>query len=98
MLVRIVKLTFKKENIASFERIFEETNKQIRNFEGCEFLELYQDLNKPELFFTYSYWKNEACLEKYRESDFFKTVWKRTKVLFDAKPEVWSVAKISSLP
>ncbi len=35
MLIRIVKLTLKKENIASFEQIFEETKDFIRNFEGC---------------------------------------------------------------
>ena len=44
MIVRIVKLTFKKENIASFEQIFDETKDNIRNFKGCEFLELYQDI------------------------------------------------------
>ena len=97
MLVRIVKLTFKKENMASFELIFEETKQQIRNFEGCEFLELYQDRTNSEIFFTYSYWKNEASLENYRNSEFFKTVWKRTKILFDAKPEAWSVNKVISL-
>lgn len=97
MLVRIVKLTFKKENVASFELIFEETKQDIRNFEGCEFLELYQDQTNSEIFFTYSYWKNEASLENYRNSEFFKTVWKRTKILFDAKPEAWSVNKVISL-
>ncbi len=40
MLVRIVKLTFKKENIASFETIFEKNKKKIRQVEGCTFLEL----------------------------------------------------------
>ena len=71
MLVRIVKLTFKKENISSFEQIFEATKQDIRNFEGCTFLELYRDNENPKIFFTYSYWENENALENYRNSDFF---------------------------
>jgi len=97
MIVRIVKLTFKKENIASFERIFEETNQHIRAFEGCQFLELYQDTDKPEIFFTYSHWLDPDALENYRKSDFFNTVWNRTKPLFNARPEAWSVNKVKTL-
>lgn len=96
MLVRIVKLTFKVENISSFEQIFEETNRFIRNFDGCEFLEAYQEKDNPKVFFTYSHWKDETALNNYRNSDFFKSVWSRTKVLFDAKPEAWSVRKVVS--
>jgi len=97
MIVRIVKLQFKKENIASFERIFEETKDAIRSFEGCSLLELYQDAGEPSIFFTYSQWKTEKHLEAYRKSDFFKGVWGRTKVLFADKPEAWSVQKVHSL-
>ncbi|MFD2587089.1 putative quinol monooxygenase [Croceitalea marina] len=97
MLVRIVKLTFKKENISSFEQVFEETKKQIRSFEGCNFLELYQEAEKPNVFFTYSYWENAEALENYRNSEFFKAVWAKTKILFDAKPEAWSVNKKATL-
>ncbi|MEL6918230.1 MAG: antibiotic biosynthesis monooxygenase family protein [Bacteroidota bacterium] len=97
MLVRIVKLTFKKENIASFEQIFEETKQTIRNFEGCSFLELYQDMNDPKIFFTYSYWNSAKDLEKYRHSDFFRQVWGKTKPLFEKKPEAWSINKKETL-
>ena len=97
MLVRIVKLTFKKENISSFEKLFADTKQKIRNFEGCNFLELYQEEEKPNVFFTYSYWDSAESLEKYRNSDFFKLVWSKTKILFDAKPEAWSVNKKATL-
>ncbi|MFT7189145.1 MAG: quinol monooxygenase YgiN, partial [Sediminicola sp.] len=56
MFVRIVKLTFKKENIASFEQIFEGSKNRIRKAEGCTFLELLQDKENPHIFFTYSLW------------------------------------------
>jgi heme-degrading monooxygenase HmoA len=69
----------------------------IRNFEGCEFLELYRDKHNTNVFFTYSFWNTEEDLEHYRHSDLFKNVWAQTKPLFNAKPEVWSVDKIVSL-
>ncbi len=97
MIVRIVKLNFKNENILSFERIFEETKEVIRGYEGCSLLELYQDVNDASIFFTYSHWESEDHLEAYRNSDFFKEVWGRTKLLFDDKPQAWSVQKIHSL-
>ena len=91
MLIRIVKLTFKPENIASFERIFESSKSKILAFPGCTFLELYQDINHSNVFFTYSFWENESNLEAYRNSDFYKDVWQTTKTLFSDKPEAWSV-------
>ena len=97
MLIRIVKLTFKEENISSFEALFEETKVTIRNFEGCRFLELYQDKECPNVFFTYSKWEGEMYLEAYRNSEFFKSVWGRTKKLFQDKPEAWSVINKDSL-
>ena len=97
MFVRIVKLTIGEENISSFEKIFEETKHTIRNFTGCLFLELYQDRSDPRIYFTYSYWKTEDDLEAYRQSDFFKNVWGKTRELFASKPEAWSVNKKASL-
>lgn len=97
MLIRIVKLTFKGENISSFEQLFEETSDTIRNFEGCMLLELYQDKHNPNIFFTYSHWKDESYLEVYRSSTFFKSVWARTKLMFSNKPEAWSVSRKISL-
>lgn len=97
MLVRIVKMNFKKEEIESFQALFQKKKELIRNFDGCQFLELYQDQNSPELFFTYSYWENETALENYRHSDLFQNVWAETKKKFGGKPEAWSVDKIVSL-
>lgn len=93
MLVRIVKLTFKKENIASFEAIFENNKKKIRQAEGCTFLELLQSKEDNNIFFTYSYWHSATDLENYKNSEFFKSVWGKTKHLFDHKPEAWSLIK-----
>lgn len=95
MLIRIVKLTFKPENISSFERIFENSKNRIQGFEGCRSVELYQDLKDRSVFFTYSIWEKESDLEYYRNSDFFKSVWGKTKLLFSEKPEAWSVKQLT---
>ncbi len=93
MLVRIVKMSFKPENIASFEQVFQMNKHKIRTFKGCDFLELYQDQDQPHIFFTYSYWQHEDDLEKYRSSELFKEVWAKTKALFSETPEAWSLTK-----
>lgn len=97
MFVRIVKLSFAEENIVTFLANFETVKFKIRNFKGNQLLELYQDKTNPNVFFTYSYWDNESDLENYRNSDLFKGVWAKTKPLFNAKPEAWSVDKLASL-
>jgi quinol monooxygenase YgiN len=97
MLVRIVKMSFEPSKIEEFLTNFEAHKFSIRNFEGCNLLELYRDQNSTNIFFTYSYWNSEADLNKYRNSDLFKAVWGKTKPLFNAKPEAWSVDKIATL-
>ncbi|WP_299336259.1 putative quinol monooxygenase [uncultured Psychroserpens sp.] len=97
MFVRIVKMSFDPENIEEFLHNFDLSKAKIRAFEGCQFLELYRDKHNTNIFFTYSYWRSENDLENYRHSDLFKGVWAKTKPLFNAKPEAWSVDKLVSL-
>lgn len=98
MFVRIVKMSLHSKYIEDFQKMFDEKKTIIRNFKGCQLLELYQDKNNSEVFFTYSYWNAEKDLERYKQSDFFKTTWIQTKSYFNAKPEAWSVSKKISLP
>jgi len=95
--VRIVKMEFKEENIDLFISNFNNVKDKIRNTNGCLLLEMYRDKQHPTIFFTYSYWKTEADLENYRNSNLFKAVWEKTKPLFSAKPQAWSVDKIYEL-
>jgi heme-degrading monooxygenase HmoA len=97
MFIRIVKMRFHEDKIEAFLSNFEAVKQHIRNFEGNQFLELYQDKNDQRIFFTYSYWESEKDLENYRKSAFFNEVWDFTKKLFNDKPEAWSVDKISPL-
>lgn len=97
MFVRIVKLSFHQENIPLFLENFNSIKEKIRNAPGNRLLELYQDKDNPEIFFTYSYWETEEDLENYRKSALFDQVWSFTKKLFNDKPEAWSVDKLVTL-
>jgi quinol monooxygenase YgiN len=97
MFVRIVKMSFHLKHINDFLILFEEKKTLIRNSDGCNLLELYQDKTNPEIFFTYSYWENESNLENYKNSELFKSVWAQTKTFFNDKPQAWSVDKKVSL-
>ncbi|MCB0460592.1 MAG: antibiotic biosynthesis monooxygenase [Flavobacteriaceae bacterium] len=97
MFIRIVKMTFKEDKVAEFLANFNENKHNIRAVNGCNLLELYRDKQNVSTFFTYSYWDTEKDLENYRNSELFKSVWGKTKVLFDGKPEAWSVDKVESL-
>ncbi len=94
MLIRIVKLYFKQEHIEAFKKILESTADRIREFEGCTHMEGYQQNDNPQVFFTYSHWDNEQALNNYRNSEFFKSVWSKTKILFQEKPEAWSLHNV----
>ncbi|NVJ88577.1 MAG: antibiotic biosynthesis monooxygenase [Flavobacteriaceae bacterium] len=98
MFVRIVKMSFHTKHIPAFLKMFDEKKALIRANKGCELLELYQDKNNPEIFFTYSYWNSEDDLENYRNSALFKATWAQTKTYFNDKPLAWSVDKKVSLP
>jgi heme-degrading monooxygenase HmoA len=90
-------MSFHQENIPTFLENFDLMKEKIRNAPGNRLLELYQDKNNPEVFFTYSFWEEESDLENYRNSELFYDVWQFTKKLFNAKPEAWSVDRLVSL-
>lgn len=98
MFTRIVKMEFIAEEIPAFLSNFELIKHKIRNFPGCNFLELYNDKHDATVFFTYSKWQHESDLENYRNSELFKEVWATTKPMFRSKAQAWSVNTLHSLP
>ena len=90
-------MSFAEENVETFLENFDNNKEKIRAVDGCEFLQLLRDKDNTNQFFTYSFWNKQEDLDNYRQSDLFKGVWAKTKVLFNAKPEAWSVEKIVSL-
>ncbi|MFY9309141.1 MAG: antibiotic biosynthesis monooxygenase family protein [Bacteroidia bacterium] len=93
MIVRVVKMTFKPEHVEEFLNVFHTYKQYIRKSEGCEKLELLNDIHSPTIFFTYSHWNSESDLNNYRDSELFSTVWGKTKMLFEAKAEAWSLMR-----
>ncbi len=91
MIVRIVKMTFRKDEIEKFRSLFIEVKDKIEKFPGCHQVTLLQDIESPEIFFTHSLWDNQETLNIYRQSDLFRTTWNKTKVLFETSPEAWSL-------
>jgi len=94
-MIRIVKMVFKEENVKEFTKIFSESKKFIEAMQGCKSVKLLNEVNHKNIFFTYSLWDSEEDLNNYRNSEVFKNVWAKTKVLFDAKPQAWSVEEIA---
>ncbi len=91
MLTRIVKMTFAEEQVPEFLKLFDANKYLIASFPGCKLLELHRDANNPCIFFTYSKWDSEKSLNQYRSSELFERVWAKTKVLFNDRPEAWSI-------
>lgn len=87
-------MTFDPNKTQEFLSNFNGHKLKIRNFPGCQRLELYRDIHQNHIFFTYSYWDSENDLNTYRHSNLFKMVWTETKALFIDKPEAWSVDKL----
>ena len=90
MIVRIVKMIFKPELVDEFNSVFHDSAEYIRAFPGNKGLQLLQDENEKNIFFTYSIWENDEALQAYRNSELFETTWAKTKILFGGKPEAWS--------
>ncbi|PWJ60431.1 quinol monooxygenase YgiN [Dyadobacter jejuensis] len=91
MLIRIVRMYFRPEEVEAFKRLFEASRTTIASTPGCLHLALWQDLHDPSIMVTYSHWDTEASLDAYRHSPFFEQVWGDTKRLFRDKPMAFSV-------
>ncbi len=97
MIVRIVTMTFKVDAIELFKDLFDKKKEAIRNQPGCLLLELYQDIDDPQKFSTYSYWESVNDLNNYRYSQLFKEVWPLTKAMFYQPAVAISYRKMHSL-
>lgn len=90
-------MKFEPDAVKSFQDLFQKNRDKIRQFDGCQRLELYQDQKDKTLFFTYSYWESETHLNSYRHSALFAEVWKAIKIGFSQKAEAWSLDKLVEL-
>lgn len=96
MITRIVKLTFREEEVNNFLTLFDESQSSIRSFPGQIKLSLYKDRTHNNVYFTISLWESEEALNEYRNSALFASVWSRTKSLFASKAEAWSLDELQN--
>ncbi|MBO0360637.1 antibiotic biosynthesis monooxygenase [Hymenobacter sp. BT186] len=94
MLIRIVRMTFLPEAVPAFLEIFRNSQEQIRQMPGCQFLELWQDADQPNVYCTHSHWDSADALNAYRRSALFGQVWPATKGLFAAPAQAFSVQQV----
>jgi quinol monooxygenase YgiN len=92
MITRVVRLTFKPEHTETFIEIMRQHHLLIRGFKGCYDLNSYQDMKEANVFFTISIWQDEAALNDYRHSEFFKTLWGKLKPMFGDKAVAHSMS------
>lgn len=97
MIKRIVRLSFKQENLTDFMKVFNESKSHIASFPGCRSLMLLNDDSQKNILFTISEWENTEALENYRKSELFNKTWKQTKLLFNDKPLAWSTITIETV-
>jgi quinol monooxygenase YgiN len=90
MLIRTVRMTFAPAHVDAFLKLFADARPKISARDGCEHLALWRDARFPNVFTTYSHWRDAGALEAYRQSELFRSTWARTKPLFAAAPEAWS--------
>ena len=94
MIKRIVKMSFVPGKVEEFKMIFQANWQYIKGFEGCQHVELLQDKLHSNVFFTFSLWQSEEHLNAYRDSELFAKVWSATKILFNDKPQAWSLDEL----
>jgi quinol monooxygenase YgiN len=94
MITRIVRMHFRPEERGAFLDIFNTSKHLIRQFDGCQQLNLYTEAGRPEVFFTFSIWQSAAHLDAYRNSELFRETWAQTKALFAGKPQAWSMEEL----
>lgn len=94
MITRVVKMHFREALCEDFEKLFRSRRAGIEAMPGCHSVTLHRDSRDPGVYFTISLWEDEASLDQYRASGFFKETWAATKALFAAKAEAWSLTTI----
>lgn len=96
-ITRVVRLSFEPNKITEFVELFNQSKPVISNFDGCLDVSLYQDHDYPNVMYTLSKWQSIESLEAYRQSDFFKITWRKTKMLFNDSPKAFSLKSFTQL-
>ncbi|MBR9860368.1 antibiotic biosynthesis monooxygenase [bacterium] len=91
MILRVVKMTFRPEEVEGFLEYLDTIKHKIESRPGLVNLRIYRDTNNKNVVFTLSTWLDSEHLNLYRKSELFAEVWPKTKALFSDKAEAWSL-------
>jgi quinol monooxygenase YgiN len=95
MIRRIVKLTIMENSAEDFLKIIDMISKDIVAFPGCRSLQILKAKGNKNIYFSISDWDDEIALNRYRNSEFFRSHWQEQKKLFSDKPEAWSTIELN---
>lgn len=90
-------MCFHEALLPDFHRLFDAHKQDIRNFPGCQHLELHQDPEDKRIRYTYSHWISSEALNAYRESELFGVIWPATRILFAERPKAFSLEKLEEI-
>ena len=92
---RIVRLHFKEGKEKVFlNEILPKQKHFTRSFQGCNRLELWQDVDNEQIVYSFSLWDSVEDLNNYRYSDQFRAFWKATKQHFKEPAQAFSAQQI----
>jgi heme-degrading monooxygenase HmoA len=94
MLIRIVRMTFRAEEVPTFLELFWQKYPLISTYPGVKALTLQKDARELNVYYTHSVWEDETYLEDYRHSALFADIWGKTKPLFAEKAKAYSLIEV----
>jgi len=94
VIVRLVRMRFRPEEVERFLALYERAYPVIVGQPGCRSVQLVREVNDPAAFATWSVWNDGASLDAYRRSPFFRSFWPEVKALFCAPAEAVSFEEI----
>lgn len=98
MIVRLVRLKFPPEHVATFLEFYAQSEPSIRAQPGCLSLALVRETGDPDAFATWSAWRSGRDLQAYRRSDFFRSFWPTVKSLLREPADAVSFEQLSGDP
>lgn len=94
MLIRLVRMQFRPQDVATFLALYEHVEPIIAAQPGCRSVQLVRQIDDPAAFATWSVWDDQIALDAYRRSDFFRGFWPEVRALFRAPAEAVSFEQV----
>ncbi|OFY24093.1 MAG: hypothetical protein A2W98_14235 [Bacteroidetes bacterium GWF2_33_38] len=79
------------KSFATFMKPFQQ---KIRNFDGCIHHDIFPDKENDDIFYSYTIWKSESKVKKYRNSDLIKHISEAVMPKCTKEPIAWTVDEV----